>query len=194
MCVVEVYDSTHLSNLWITIDRNLTVLFEDNTTCVAQMKEGYIKSERTKHIPSKFFSFIQELEKDKGINIQYIRSSDNVTDLFTKALPTTTSYSWYRDVSSVRFMKKNYSCQLKGELTWLHSFFYYGFVPLDFPDKILTRQYRTRIEEWCTLFSFAVILFHWVFPRLVLPLDRWDNRLGPHLMEGPQFTNKIPHI
>jgi hypothetical protein len=63
-------------------------LYEDNAACVTQMKEGYIKSDRTKHIPPKFFSFTQELERNKEVNIQYIRSSDNVADLFTKALPT----------------------------------------------------------------------------------------------------------
>jgi len=69
------------------------------------MKKGYIKSDRTKHIPLKFFSFSQELEKDKKINIQYIRSSYNATDLFTKTIPITTIHA--------RFMKKNYSCQLE---------------------------------------------------------------------------------
>jgi len=44
---------------------------------------------------SKFFSFNQEVEKDKEINIQYIRSSDNATDLFTKALLTTNSESLF---------------------------------------------------------------------------------------------------
>jgi hypothetical protein len=69
-------------------DKNPTILYEDNVACVAQMKEGYIKSDRTKHIPPKFFSFTQELERNKEVDIQYIRSSDNVADLFTKALPT----------------------------------------------------------------------------------------------------------
>ncbi|XP_058734187.1 secreted RxLR effector protein 161-like [Vicia villosa] len=61
---------------------------EYNAACVTRMKEGYIKSDRTKHIPPKFFSFTQELERNKDVDIQYIRSSDNVTDLFTKALST----------------------------------------------------------------------------------------------------------
>ncbi|WZZ32928.1 hypothetical protein YC2023_016329 [Brassica napus] len=34
-----------------------TILYEDNAACVAQTKEGYIKSDRTKHIPPKFFSY-----------------------------------------------------------------------------------------------------------------------------------------
>jgi hypothetical protein len=69
-------------------DKNPTILYEDNAACVTQMKEGYIKSDRTKHIPPKFFSFTQELERNKEVDIQYIRSSENVADLFTKALPT----------------------------------------------------------------------------------------------------------
>lgn len=65
------------------------MLYEDNAACVTQIKEGYIKSDRTKHIPPKFFIYTQELEKNKDIDIQYVRSSENVADLFTKALPTT---------------------------------------------------------------------------------------------------------
>ncbi|XP_058759869.1 uncharacterized protein LOC131633169 [Vicia villosa] len=72
----------------LPIDNNPTILHEDNAACVTQMKEGYIKSDRTKHIPPKFFSFTQELERNKEVDIQYIRSSDNVANLFTKALPT----------------------------------------------------------------------------------------------------------
>ena len=37
-----------------TIEDPIT-LYEDNAACVAQMKEGFIKSDRTKHIPQKFF-------------------------------------------------------------------------------------------------------------------------------------------
>jgi len=73
----------------LPINRDLTILFEDNVARITQMKEGYIKSDRTKHIPPKF-SFSQKLEKDKEINIQYIRLNDNAADLFTKTLPTTT--------------------------------------------------------------------------------------------------------
>ena len=72
----------------LPVNESPTILYEDNAACVAQIKEGYIKSDRTKHIPPKFFSFTQELEKRKDIDIQYIRSSENSADLFTKALPT----------------------------------------------------------------------------------------------------------
>ncbi|KAG7549820.1 Reverse transcriptase RNA-dependent DNA polymerase [Arabidopsis thaliana x Arabidopsis arenosa] len=74
----------------LVIKREPTRLYEDNAACVAQIEEGYIKSDRTKHIPPRFFSYTQELEKNKEVDVQYIRSSDNAADLFTKALPTST--------------------------------------------------------------------------------------------------------
>ncbi|CAM8948646.1 unnamed protein product [Rhodiola kirilowii] len=73
-------------------------LYEDNAACVAQMKEGFIKSDRTKHIHPKYFSFTQELEKDKVISIQYVRSDENSADLFTKALPTSTFRKYVNDI------------------------------------------------------------------------------------------------
>ncbi|XP_048604757.1 secreted RxLR effector protein 161-like [Brassica napus] len=54
----------------IVNEKEPTKIFEDNATCVAQLKEDYIKSDRTKHIPPRFFSYIRKLE-------------------FTKALPAT---------------------------------------------------------------------------------------------------------
>ena len=74
----------------IVNEKEPTKIFEDNSACVAQLKEGYIKSDRTKHIPPRFFSYIRELEKNKEVDIEYVRSCDNPADLFTKALPTTT--------------------------------------------------------------------------------------------------------
>ena len=64
-----------------------TILFEDNAACIAQIKGGYIKGDRTKHISPKFF-YTHELQKNGEIDVQQIRSSDNLADLFTKALPT----------------------------------------------------------------------------------------------------------
>ena len=66
-----------------------TILFEDNAACIAQIKGGYIKGDITKHISPKFF-YTHELQKNGEIDIQQMRSSDNLADLFTKALPTST--------------------------------------------------------------------------------------------------------
>ena len=61
-----------------------TILFEDNAACIAQIKGGYIKGDRTKHISPKIF-YTHELQKNSEIDVRQIRSSDNLTDLFTKA-------------------------------------------------------------------------------------------------------------
>ena len=66
-----------------------TILFEDNTACIAQTTGGYIKGDKTKHISPKFF-YTHELQKSGEIDVQQIHSSDNLADLFTKLLPTST--------------------------------------------------------------------------------------------------------
>jgi hypothetical protein len=38
-----------------SVRENTTVIYENNTACIAQIKEGYIKGDRTKHISPKFF-------------------------------------------------------------------------------------------------------------------------------------------
>ena len=81
--------SRHIcSNSGIDGNTEPTILHEDNAACVAQTNDGYIKSDRTKHIHPKFFSYTQELVKKKEIEVRYVRSCDNAADLFTKSLPT----------------------------------------------------------------------------------------------------------
>ena len=64
-----------------------TVMYEDNAACIAQLKDGYIKGDRTKHILPKFF-FTHELQKAGEVQVVQVRSSDNSADLFPKSLPT----------------------------------------------------------------------------------------------------------
>ncbi|XP_048613471.1 uncharacterized protein LOC125587282 [Brassica napus] len=66
-----------------------TVMYEDNAACIAQLKDGYIKGDRTKHILPKFF-FTHELQKAGEVQVVQVRSSDNSADMFTKSLPTCT--------------------------------------------------------------------------------------------------------
>ena len=47
------------------------VLYEDNAACIAQVKGGYIKGDRTKHISPKFF-YTYELQNSGEINVQQI--------------------------------------------------------------------------------------------------------------------------
>ncbi|KAG7529170.1 Reverse transcriptase RNA-dependent DNA polymerase [Arabidopsis suecica] len=56
---------------------------------IAQLKDSYIKGDRTKHILPKFF-FTHDLQRDGEVRVVQVRSSDNSADLFTKALPTST--------------------------------------------------------------------------------------------------------
>ena len=39
-----------------SVNRSPRILYEDNSACISQLREGYIKSDRTKHIPPRFFS------------------------------------------------------------------------------------------------------------------------------------------
>ena len=80
-----------------SIKNNPTILYEDNAACIAQIKGGYIKGDRTKHILPKFF-YTHELQKDGEIDMQQIRSNDNLAYLFTKALPSATFKKLVRQV------------------------------------------------------------------------------------------------
>jgi hypothetical protein len=66
-----------------------SIIYEDNAACIAQVRGGYIKGDRIKHISPKFF-YTHELQKSHEIDVKQIRSSENLADLFTKALPTST--------------------------------------------------------------------------------------------------------
>ena len=56
---------------------------------VSLFLSSFFKGDITKHISPKFF-YTHELYNNDEINVQQIRSSDNIADLFTKALPTIT--------------------------------------------------------------------------------------------------------
>ena len=72
-----------------SIKSDSTILFENNAACIAQITGGYIKGYKIKHISPKFF-YTHELQKSGEIDVQQIRLSDNLADLFTKSLPTST--------------------------------------------------------------------------------------------------------
>ena len=69
-----------------SIKKTLTIIHEDNAACIAQIREGYIKGNKTKHISPKFFS-TYDLQKEGEIDVQQVKSCDNLADLFTKSLP-----------------------------------------------------------------------------------------------------------
>ncbi|KAL5809036.1 hypothetical protein ACOSQ3_029727 [Xanthoceras sorbifolium] len=81
-----------------------TPIFEDNTACIAQIRGGYIKGDRTKHISPKFF-YTHELQQSRQIDVKQIRSTDNLADLFTKSLPTSTFEKLVYGIGMRRFCK-----------------------------------------------------------------------------------------
>ena len=77
----------------VEVDKTPTVLHEDNAACIAQMKNSYVKYEQqengthmTKHILPKYV-YSYEHQENGNIEIQKIQTSENLMDLFTKALP-----------------------------------------------------------------------------------------------------------
>ena len=71
-----------------SIRGNATKLHEDNAACIVQIKGGFIKGDKTKHISHNFF-YTHELQKKCETDVQQIRSCNNLADLFTKAVPST---------------------------------------------------------------------------------------------------------
>ncbi|XP_075515360.1 secreted RxLR effector protein 161-like [Primulina tabacum] len=81
---------------WKSVKQSLTVTSSNHSEIIAMhetsrecLKGGYVKGDRTKNISPKFF-YTHELQENGDIDVHQIRSSDNVADLFTKALSTST--------------------------------------------------------------------------------------------------------
>jgi hypothetical protein len=64
-----------------------TIIYEDNAACIIQIETCYIKSNISKHISPKLF-YPHELQHKGEINILKTKSYDNLPDLFTKSLQT----------------------------------------------------------------------------------------------------------
>lgn len=90
-----------------------TVLYEDNAACIAQLKDGYIKGDKTKHVLPKFF-FTHDLQKEGEVKVLQVRSSENSADLFTKALPTCTLRKLMQQIG-MRSLRSLQWCSLQGK-------------------------------------------------------------------------------
>ena len=95
--IQHIRDSSGLS----PISNTTTSIYVDNVACIAQLKGGYIKGDRTKHISLKFFH-THELQNNGEIDIQQIRYSDNPANLFTKAVPAATFKKFLRQIGMRR--------------------------------------------------------------------------------------------
>ena len=127
-----------------------------------------IKNDRTKQIPWKFFSFSQVLEKDKKINIQYIRSNDHATNLFTKIFFTIIFRKFIRDIGICHLRdlwRKTIHVNLMGSL-YGYTFFYLTVVLSHwvFLVRFLTRQhmdtYARMIYSFSLRYDFIPLGFH----------------------------------
>ncbi|KAM3394005.1 hypothetical protein P3S68_003006 [Capsicum galapagoense] len=76
-------------NCGVKYDNLPIILYRDNSVYIAHLKVGFINGERTKHILPKLF-YIHELQKNDDINVQQLRSTYNVIDLFIKYSPIAT--------------------------------------------------------------------------------------------------------
>ncbi|KAL3693521.1 hypothetical protein R1sor_007172 [Riccia sorocarpa] len=94
-------DAGFMSDSSLPFDESPMVIFEDNSAIYYQVKSGYIKGERTKHIAPKFF-FTSELDGSK-IRVERVASSDNVVDIFTKILPPTSHWKFVEKLGLRRF-------------------------------------------------------------------------------------------
>lgn len=84
-CLIDIKITNRvIMYLWL---RSYTLdIYEDNAVCI-QLNHGYIKDDRIKNISLTCF-FTHELYKSGHIQIQQIRSSDKMADIFSKSLST----------------------------------------------------------------------------------------------------------
>ncbi|KAM3237023.1 hypothetical protein P3L10_012052 [Capsicum annuum] len=75
---------------------------EYNSAYITYIKGGFINGDRMKHILPKLF-YIYELQKNDDINVQQIRSTDNVTDLLTESSPIATFKKMLHKIEMQRF-------------------------------------------------------------------------------------------
>ncbi|GKA15946.1 reverse transcriptase domain-containing protein [Tanacetum coccineum] len=84
-----VFTSSDVAISWRSVKQTMSATSSNHVKILAIHEDGYIKGDRFKHILPKFF-FTHELHKIGDIIVQKVRSSDNLADLFTNALPNTT--------------------------------------------------------------------------------------------------------
>jgi hypothetical protein len=73
-------DQSHTQSCDIGLITKPTIIYEDNSACIAQMNACYVKSNITKHIALKLF-YPNELQKNGDMEILQIKSCDNLADL-----------------------------------------------------------------------------------------------------------------
>ena len=73
---------------FLKIKQETIDVYEDNQAAIAIMTRPE-KQTRMRHLDTKYFK-VQEMINDRIISVKYVKSSNNVSDLMTKALPKAT--------------------------------------------------------------------------------------------------------
>ena len=68
------------------------------------MKQGFIKGDNTKHISPKFF-YNQQQQTLLKIQVNQVRSEENMADLFTKSLPKSTFEKHVKSIGMLKLYK-----------------------------------------------------------------------------------------
>jgi hypothetical protein len=143
---------------------SLTIIYEDNVACVAQMQSGYVKSNVTKYITPKLF-YPHELQVNGDIIIFQIKSCNNLADFFTKSLPYATFSKCVagigigmRRLEDFQDLGKFYQKIICRISITLYSFPYVSFDSKVFSQYILMRQCQCKTK--CLFLDFFP---HWGF-------------------------------
>ena len=67
------------------ISKTPVTIWEDNSACLRQANQGYIRTNNNKHLSPKLF-YVTDLISAKVIKVEKVDSNENLADLFTKTL------------------------------------------------------------------------------------------------------------
>ena len=159
----------------------------------SSIERGYIKGDRTKHISPKFF-FTHDLIKSGDIDIQQIRSCDNLTDLFTKTLPTRTFEKLVHGIGMRRLKDIKWCCH-QGETSLCTLFSFTRFLSQwVFPSKVFNEAQKnlwtSKGECYKIMKSVDVLILHriplcemkgvdvyWLIGFHIVALYPWNSQL-----------------
>ena len=86
-CTQVLWMKQNLHDIQVTYDESIPI-FCDNTSAISVSKNPVMHS-KTKHIPIKFH-FLREQVLDNVVRLEYVPTIEQLADIFTKPLPTTT--------------------------------------------------------------------------------------------------------
>jgi hypothetical protein len=133
-----------------------TIIYIDNVACVAWMQIGYIESNIIKHIATNFF-YLHELHKSQRINILQVKSCDNLTDLFTKSVPTFIFQKYFHGIGIRRLHDLQKSGGVSPWTTLVQSIILHSFSLYEFTIQVLIKIFNEVIstQDHMSYFLFS---------------------------------------